>query len=129
VKRVVAAERLALAPGQSHQRGLACSQAPLRTPCLNAHPAPRPRATPAIQLLPAQGDYDAVVTGPIAKSAWHAAGHVYPGQTEYLAERAGAKEGEYGMVSGRPARAAQLAHRAAQLPGALWGEGGCVGPL
>ena len=35
------------------------------------------------------GDFDAIVTGPIAKSAWKAAGHHYPGQTELLAEGAG----------------------------------------
>ncbi|MBD2234654.1 4-hydroxythreonine-4-phosphate dehydrogenase PdxA [Phormidium tenue] len=35
------------------------------------------------------GQYDAIVTGPIAKSAWKAAGHHYPGQTELLAEGAG----------------------------------------
>ena len=35
------------------------------------------------------GRYDAIVTGPIAKSAWKAAGHHYPGQTELLAEGAG----------------------------------------
>lgn len=35
------------------------------------------------------GDFEAIVTGPIAKSAWKAAGHHYPGQTELLAERAG----------------------------------------
>jgi 4-hydroxythreonine-4-phosphate dehydrogenase len=35
------------------------------------------------------GKFDAIVTAPIAKSAWKAAGHLYPGQTELLAERAG----------------------------------------
>ncbi|GBF91418.1 4-hydroxythreonine-4-phosphate dehydrogenase [Raphidocelis subcapitata] len=44
------------------------------------------------------GDFDAVVTGPVSKAAWHAAGHRYPGQTEYLAERAGAAAGSYGMM-------------------------------
>ncbi|MBD2328742.1 4-hydroxythreonine-4-phosphate dehydrogenase PdxA [Alkalinema sp. FACHB-956] len=34
------------------------------------------------------GQFDGVVTAPIAKSAWKAAGHCYPGQTELLAERA-----------------------------------------
>jgi 4-hydroxythreonine-4-phosphate dehydrogenase len=38
------------------------------------------------------GEFDAIVTGPIAKSAWKAAGHVYPGQTELLAERAGVQQ-------------------------------------
>ena len=34
------------------------------------------------------GKAEAVVTGPIAKSAWKSAGHHYPGQTELLASRA-----------------------------------------
>lgn len=34
------------------------------------------------------GRFDAIVTAPIAKSAWQAAGHRYPGQTELLAESA-----------------------------------------
>ncbi len=42
------------------------------------------------------GQYDAIVTGPIAKSAWKAAGHHYPGQTELLAE--GAKVDRFGMA-------------------------------
>ena len=42
------------------------------------------------------GDFDAVVTAPIAKSVWHAAGHVYPGQTEVLAERSGTER--FGML-------------------------------
>ncbi len=37
------------------------------------------------------GQFDAIVTGPIAKSAWKAAGYNYPGQTELLAEKSGAK--------------------------------------
>lgn len=42
------------------------------------------------------GDFDAVVTAPIAKSVWHAAGHPYPGQTEVLAERSGTDR--FGML-------------------------------
>ena len=42
-----------------------------------------------------EGRFDGIVTGPIAKSAWQAAGHDYPGQTEYLAERS--QTTEYGM--------------------------------
>lgn len=42
------------------------------------------------------GQFQAIVTGPIAKSAWKAAGHLYPGQTELLAERAGVNR--YGML-------------------------------
>ena len=36
--------------------------------------------------LTVAGQFDGIVTGPIAKSAWLAAGHRYPGQTELLAE-------------------------------------------
>ncbi len=39
-----------------------------------------------------QGHCRSLVTAPIAKHAWHAAGHVYPGQTERLAELAGVAE-------------------------------------
>lgn len=42
------------------------------------------------------GRFEAIVTGPIAKSAWKAAGHLYPGQTELLAERANVKR--FGML-------------------------------
>ena len=42
------------------------------------------------------GKFEAIVTGPIAKSAWKAAGHLYPGQTELLAERANVKR--FGML-------------------------------
>ena len=38
------------------------------------------------------GRCNALVTAPIAKHAWHAAGHRYPGQTERLAELAGVAE-------------------------------------
>ncbi|NJK60488.1 MAG: 4-hydroxythreonine-4-phosphate dehydrogenase PdxA [Oscillatoriales cyanobacterium SM2_1_8] len=34
-----------------------------------------------------RGDYGAIVTAPIAKHGWQAAGHTYPGQTEVLAAR------------------------------------------
>jgi 4-hydroxythreonine-4-phosphate dehydrogenase len=34
------------------------------------------------------GKFQGIVTAPIAKSAWKAAGHLYPGQTELLAEKA-----------------------------------------
>ncbi|MDD1428624.1 4-hydroxythreonine-4-phosphate dehydrogenase PdxA, partial [Dolichospermum sp. ST_sed9] len=42
------------------------------------------------------GDFDGIVTGPIAKSAWKAAGYYYPGQTELLAARAGVDR--FGML-------------------------------
>jgi 4-hydroxythreonine-4-phosphate dehydrogenase len=41
------------------------------------------------------GKFQAIVTAPIAKSAWRAAGHDYPGQTELLATAAGVEK--YGM--------------------------------
>lgn len=42
------------------------------------------------------GNFDAIVTAPIAKSAWRSAGHHYPGQTELLA--AGASVDRFGMA-------------------------------
>jgi len=39
--------------------------------------------------LTLEGQFDAIVTAPIAKSAWNAAGFHYPGQTELLAKKAG----------------------------------------
>jgi 4-hydroxythreonine-4-phosphate dehydrogenase len=47
--------------------------------------------TRAVDLVQ-QGRCEALVTAPICKSSWHAAGHTYPGQTERLAELAGVKE-------------------------------------
>jgi 4-hydroxythreonine-4-phosphate dehydrogenase len=38
------------------------------------------------------GRCQALVTAPIAKASWHAAGHLYAGQTERLAELAGVEE-------------------------------------
>lgn len=46
--------------------------------------------------LTLDGQFDGIVTAPIAKSAWNAAGHHYPGQTEVLAKKAGASR--YGML-------------------------------
>jgi 4-hydroxythreonine-4-phosphate dehydrogenase len=42
------------------------------------------------------GHYSGIVTGPIAKSAWKTAGHLYPGQTELLAQKAGVDR--FGMM-------------------------------
>jgi 4-hydroxythreonine-4-phosphate dehydrogenase len=42
------------------------------------------------------GQFDAIVTAPIAKSLWKAAGHEYPGQTEVLAQYAGVER--FGML-------------------------------
>ena len=42
------------------------------------------------------GEFEAIVTAPIAKSAWKAAGYNYPGQTELLAEKAGVER--FGML-------------------------------
>ncbi len=42
--------------------------------------------------LALKGQARALVTAPIAKHVWHAAGHTYPGQTERLAELAGVQQ-------------------------------------
>ncbi|WP_017654096.1 4-hydroxythreonine-4-phosphate dehydrogenase PdxA [Fortiea contorta] len=42
------------------------------------------------------GKFDGIVTGPIAKSAWKAAGYNYPGQTELLADKSGVDR--FGML-------------------------------
>lgn len=42
------------------------------------------------------GEFQGIVTAPIAKSAWKTAGHHYPGQTELLAEKAGVER--FGML-------------------------------
>ena len=42
------------------------------------------------------GNFDAIVTAPIAKSAWKQAGHDYAGQTELLAERS--QVDDFGML-------------------------------
>lgn len=42
------------------------------------------------------GEFQGIVTAPIAKSAWKKAGHLYPGQTELLAEKANTTA--YGMA-------------------------------
>lgn len=44
--------------------------------------------TAAVELV-RSGRCQSLVTAPIAKASWHAAGHRYPGQTERLAELAG----------------------------------------
>ena len=46
----------------------------------------------AASALVQTGNCRALVTAPIAKASWHAAGHTYPGQTERLAELAGVEE-------------------------------------
>ncbi|MFZ9737404.1 MAG: 4-hydroxythreonine-4-phosphate dehydrogenase PdxA [Prochlorotrichaceae cyanobacterium] len=46
------------------------------------------------EVLAGQGS--AIVTAPIAKSAWMDAGHFYPGQTEFLAEKA--QRDRFGML-------------------------------
>ncbi|MBW4660692.1 MAG: 4-hydroxythreonine-4-phosphate dehydrogenase PdxA [Drouetiella hepatica Uher 2000/2452] len=42
------------------------------------------------------GEVSGIVTAPISKSAWKSAGHLYPGQTELLAERSEVQR--YGML-------------------------------
>ncbi len=54
------------------------------------------RALEAAILATNRGEFDAIVTAPIAKSAWKMAGHLYPGQTEVLAELSGSER--FGMA-------------------------------
>ncbi|WP_414576282.1 4-hydroxythreonine-4-phosphate dehydrogenase PdxA [Anabaena sp. CCY 9402-a] len=42
------------------------------------------------------GNFDGIVTAPIAKSAWKSAGYNYPGQTELLAQKSGVER--FGML-------------------------------
>ena len=46
--------------------------------------------------LTRQGEFQGIVTAPIAKNLWQQAGYDYPGQTEVLAEKAGVKR--FGML-------------------------------
>ena len=46
--------------------------------------------------LTLESKFQGIVTAPIAKSLWKAAGHEYPGQTEVLAQRAGINK--FGMM-------------------------------
>lgn len=94
----------------SYARLRTCSNAPLADPAsldLLDQPLPEPIApgdagaasgdagfrwlSAAVELVQS-GRCRALVTAPIAKHAWHAAGHHYPGQTERLAELAGVTE-------------------------------------
>lgn len=68
----------------------------------------------------------ALVTAPIAKAAWHAAGHPYPGQTERLAELCGIRQASM-LFTARPSQGgwrfntllATTHIPLAQVPGAL----------
>lgn len=55
----------------------------------------------AATALVQNGHCQALVTAPIAKSAWQAAGHPYPGQTERLAELAGIRRASM-LFTARP---------------------------
>jgi 4-hydroxythreonine-4-phosphate dehydrogenase len=56
----------------------------------------------AVELLRG-GAAQSLVTAPIAKAAWHAAGHSHPGQTERLAELCGVKHASM-LFTAKPAR-------------------------
>ncbi len=43
-----------------------------------------------------EGRFEGIVTGPISKAGWKAAGHLYPGQTELLAQMGGSDR--FGMM-------------------------------
>lgn len=61
-------------------------------------PAPEISGKASIDYLDCAFEYfqrdkiDALVTGPIHKESWHAAGFLYPGQTEYCAQKTGASD-------------------------------------
>jgi 4-hydroxythreonine-4-phosphate dehydrogenase len=95
---------------QSYQQLRSCSDSPLRDPATLAIedlPLDEPIKpgvggpgsgaasfawlTRACQLVQS-GQCRALVTAPIAKTCWHAAGHHYPGQTERLAELGGVEQ-------------------------------------
>ena len=70
------------------------------------------------------GDVDALVTGPIHKEAWHAAGVASPGHTEALAQRAGAARVVMMLAGERLRVALATIHVAlARVPGLLSAEG------
>lgn len=58
--------------------------------------------THAVELVQ-NGRCQALVTAPIAKASWHAAGHSYPGQTERLAELTGSPEASMLFTAVAPA--------------------------
>lgn len=62
----------------------------------------------AATALVTSGRCRAITTAPIAKHAWHAAGHHYPGQTERLAELAGGMEASMLFTARSPLTAWRL---------------------
>lgn len=56
------------------------------------------RAVAAGARLAREGAVLALVTAPISKTAWHAAGRCFPGHTEFLAKDAGRKDSETAML-------------------------------
>jgi 4-hydroxythreonine-4-phosphate dehydrogenase len=72
-------------------------EVPLAEPCRTGSSTPAcgdasfTWLTTAVQLVTG-GRCQALVTAPISKASWHAAGHAYPGQTERLAELTGCPE-------------------------------------
>jgi 4-hydroxythreonine-4-phosphate dehydrogenase len=58
----------------------------------------------------------ALVTAPIAKHLWHAAGHRYPGQTERLAELAGSDRSSMLFTAVSPYSAWRLKHLVSHHP-------------
>ena len=107
---------------QSYARLRSCSSSPLRDPSTlevvdqplqePIQPGiPQPAAgaagfhwlTTATELV-SSGDCRALVTAPIAKASWHAAGYTYPGQTERLAEMAGGVEAAMLFTALAPAK-------------------------
>ncbi|WP_338430177.1 4-hydroxythreonine-4-phosphate dehydrogenase PdxA [Synechococcus elongatus] len=76
-------------PADFSQRATADPQAEIQTGEITAESGEVSfRALEAAIAGTLAGEFEAIVTAPIAKAAWQLAGHGYPGQTEVLAEAA-----------------------------------------
>jgi len=63
------------------------------------------------------GQFDGIVTAPLSKAALHAAGHIYPGHTELLAERCGVDD--FAMMLYLPPRPHMPQEKAPPCPAGL----------
>lgn len=93
------------------------------------HPTPAGGAAMVSYILKAidlalQGEADGMVTGPISKMAMNLSGYAYPGHTELLAEKTGAKEVVMMLAGGEFRVVLATIHCAlAEVPGRLTTQG------
>jgi 4-phospho-D-threonate 3-dehydrogenase / 4-phospho-D-erythronate 3-dehydrogenase len=74
--------------------------------------------------LARSGAVDAIVTGPIHKTAWHRAGHDFPGQTEVLARLTATSDYAMMLAAGAVRSVMVTTHIAlADVPGRITAEG------